>query len=56
MAQSDFYLSIGYLVIVANMLHGVYHQGNSSSHVGHVLLFETHHTILANQTSIAKEP
>ena len=31
---------------------GIYHYGNNSCQVGHLLLIETHHTILANQISI----
>jgi len=34
------------------MLHSIYHYGNTSCQVGHVLSLETFHTILANQTSI----
>ena len=31
---------------------GIYHYGNASCQVGHLLLRETDHTILANQISI----
>ena len=30
---------------------GIYHYGNASCQVEHLLLIETHHTILANQIS-----
>ena len=30
----------------------IYHYGNTSCQVGHLLLIGTHHTILANQISI----
>ena len=31
---------------------GMYHYGNNSCQVGHLLVIETHHSILANQISI----
>jgi len=35
------------------LLQGINDYGNNSSQVKHVLPLETHHTILANQNSIA---
>ena len=34
------------------MLWGIYHYYNTSCQVGHLLLIEAYHTILANQISI----
>ena len=54
---SDFYLSNGYLATIAKQPYccyalGMYHYGNNSCQVGHLLLIYIHHTILANHISI----
>jgi len=52
MAQNDFYQFVA-------MLLGIYHYGNTSCQVRHVLLLEIHHTILANRIVLqifVKEP